>query len=291
MPYVIVAVIILIIDRAVKYWVTLKVTLDSDPTTLIPGILGLTNIHNSGAAFSMLSKLSSARWLFVVMSLLFTAVVIVVLAKNIVKGKLGRWTLVMVMAGGLGNCIDRILNGYVVDMFQFQFTQFAVFNVADIFITTCGILFCIYLVFHKEPPEELAKDSDVSHTRPLPSRKTAPVKNVDYISQIKRPVVNGHAGIESEFAARRSENPPISKDGDSATDWNAPNFEDIYDKTPLPIPVPRVKPEPPVQNNPAPKTTRTGDSVTDLFQKPDQPVKKNDTNFSLDDILAEFKDQ
>ena len=291
MPYVIVAVIILIIDRAVKYWVTMNVTLNSDPQTLIPGIVGLTNIHNSGAAFSIFSKLSSARWFFIVLSLVFTAVVIYILVKNIVSGKLGRWALVMVMAGGLGNCIDRILNGYVVDMFQFQFTQFAVFNVADIFITTCGVLFCIYLIFHKEPPKELDKVSKNPKARPLPNGKTSPAKNNDYISQIKRPVVNGQAGIESEFAARRSENPPAPKDDGSVSDWKIPNFEDIYNKTPSPDSTPKTRPATPNQNRPESKTTRSDDNVTELFQKPNQPAKKNDTDFSLDDILAEFKDK
>lgn len=286
MPYLIVAVIILIIDRAVKYWVTAHVVLNSAPTTLIPHILGLTNIHNTGAAFSILPK---AHWLFIVMSLLFTAVVIVLLYKNVIKGRLGRWTLVMVMAGGLGNCIDRILNGYVVDMFQFQFMQFAVFNVADIFITTCGVLFCIYLIFHKEQAIEATVEGTDAPARPLPKGKTAPAKNVDYISQIKRPVVNGHAGIESEFAARRCETPTAPKADGSSEDCSTPDFEDIFNKTPLVTPVPRAKPDLTVQKKPEP--IRSGDTVTELFKKPDQPPKKNDTDFSLDDILAEFKDK
>jgi signal peptidase II len=155
MLYAIVAVLVLILDQAVKYAVTVGIALDTGSKTLIPHVISLVNIHNSGAAFGLLQN---ARWLFVLIAVVFVVLVIVALSRNVIRAPLGRWSAVLVMAGAVGNCIDRIMNGYVVDMFKLEFMSFAVFNVADIFITVCGILFCIYLIFGREfrTPEKKA---------------------------------------------------------------------------------------------------------------------------------------
>ena len=110
----------------------------------IPHILGLTHIHNTGAAFSMLS---GARWFFVVLTIVFVVFALWVLYAKKITHPMGRWTLVLIIAGALGNLIDRIIYGYVVDMFEVLFMQFAIFNVADIFVVVGGILFCIYYGF------------------------------------------------------------------------------------------------------------------------------------------------
>ena len=158
MLYAIVAVIALILDQAVKYWTTSNIALNTGTKELIPHIVHLANVHNTGAAFSFLQ---GARWFFVALCVLFVAIVIYLLAKNIIKSQPARWMAVLVMAGGIGNCIDRIVCGYVVDMFELSFKifgrSFPVFNVADIFITVCGILFCIFFLL--EPTEEKEKKS------------------------------------------------------------------------------------------------------------------------------------
>ena len=107
-------------------------------------MLGLTHIHNTGAAFSMLS---GARWFFVVLTTVFVVFALWVLYAKKITHPMGRWTLVLIVAGALGNLIDRALYGYVVDMFEVLFMHFAVFNVADIFVVVGGILFCIYYGF------------------------------------------------------------------------------------------------------------------------------------------------
>ena len=63
-----------------------------------------------------------------------------------ITNPLGAWSLVFVAAGAVGNLIDRVLYGYVVDMFDFRFMNFAVFNVADVFVTTGAALFCLYVL-------------------------------------------------------------------------------------------------------------------------------------------------
>lgn len=145
-----VIVLLVILDQAVKYLVRTNIPLGGT-ADFLPGILGLTHIHNTGAAFSMLS---GARWFFVVLTLVFVVFGIWVLAAERLRHPLGRWSWVMVLAGAIGNLIDRCVYGYVVDMFEVQFMHFAIFNVADIFVVVGGILFCIYYLFLHEGRKE-----------------------------------------------------------------------------------------------------------------------------------------
>lgn len=182
MLYAIVAVIALILDQAVKYWTTAHIVLNAETKELIPGFIHLANVHNTGAAFSFME---GARWFFVVLCVVFVAAVIVLLAKNVINTPAARWMAVIVMAGAVGNCIDRVLCGYVVDMFEFDFLifggSFPVFNVADIFITVGGIAFCLCILFEKEPGDK--KDASPAGPRlvtgegeaetPARARKTA----------------------------------------------------------------------------------------------------------------------
>ena len=92
MWYAIVAILILIADQGLKYWVTLNIPLDTGHVTLIPGVLELTNIHNNGAAFSILQH--APHWLFVIFTVVFAAIAVFCLRRNIVHGKVGRWSVV-----------------------------------------------------------------------------------------------------------------------------------------------------------------------------------------------------
>jgi len=137
---------VIILDQLVKLWVVRNIPLGSAARPLIPGVLSLVHVHNDGAAFSFLSG-GSAKWFCIVLALLFATVVIVVIAKGIIKNKLEKFCLVMMAAGGLANCIDRFVYGYVVDMFKVELFNFAVFNVADIFITVFTFIFAAKVLF------------------------------------------------------------------------------------------------------------------------------------------------
>ena len=144
MPIYICAILLMIAaDQAVKYWAF--TSLQAQQTIpLINGVFHLTYIENRGAAFSLFAQFDS-RWIFVV----FTAIY-----KNILQTQLGCWSLILVAAGALGNAIDRVAHGFVVDMFDFRLIHFPVFNVADIFICAGGVLFVLYFMFqHKETSE------------------------------------------------------------------------------------------------------------------------------------------
>ncbi len=181
MWYAIVAILILIADQGLKYWVTLNIPLDTGHVTLIPGVLELTNIHNNGAAFSILQH--APHWLFVIFTVVFAAIAVFCLRRNVVHGKVGRWSVVLVLAGAVGNCIDRILSGYVVDMFNFLFMRFAVFNLADIFIVVAGITLCLHVIFYRgDGSEERVRaetgaQAPQAHGRPRACAQAAPARS------------------------------------------------------------------------------------------------------------------
>ena len=148
MLYTIFGIIIIIIDQAVKLYVS-KNILFGNVKELIPNVMTLVRVQNDGAAFSFLAGGGARIW-FIVLTLIFVALVLIALVTNFISGKFGRWCMVMVAAGGLSNCIDRVLYGYVVDMFRVDLFDFAVFNVADIFITVGCIAFILYILFGGE---------------------------------------------------------------------------------------------------------------------------------------------
>ena len=108
----------------------------------IPGVVSLTYVQNTGAAFS---SFQGMQWLFLLVFLVFTVgVVWEFVKKKMPFTTFERWCIAAIYAGGLGNMIDRLRFGYVVDMIKTEFMEFPVFNVADSFIT-CG---CILLLVH-----------------------------------------------------------------------------------------------------------------------------------------------
>lgn len=156
MLYSIVALLVVILDQAVKYWVT-NTLMGYDIVKFIPGVISLVNVPNDGAAFSMLSG-GGARIYFIIVTVVFCIAVILALATNFISGRVARWSLVMVAAGGFANCIDRVIYGYVVDMFKVELFNFAIFNVADIFITVFAIVFALAIIFEKPQKDEDEED-------------------------------------------------------------------------------------------------------------------------------------
>ena len=139
----------ILLDMAVKdlaFWI-FEVE-QREPFELIKGIVRFTYTENSGAAFSMLS---GQRWLFIVLTVLALAFAVFAIVKQYVRGALGVTALSTVLSGAVGNFIDRLVYGYVIDMFEPTFIDFAIFNVADIFLTLGGICLAVYLLFFSEP--------------------------------------------------------------------------------------------------------------------------------------------
>lgn len=115
----------------------------SGPVTLIPRVIGLKYRENTGMAFSLLSQ---HTWLLA----LFSAVLIAVgwlILRRYRLGRLSRVAAMLMLGGALGNLIDRVWAGYVVDMFEVLLFRFAIFNVADMALTIGSALLAVTLLF------------------------------------------------------------------------------------------------------------------------------------------------
>ena len=147
MAYILMAVfaaLILIADQVSKFLTVAKIPLYGK-VDFLPGIVSLTYVQNDGAAFSMLE---GQQWLFAVVFAVFAAFIIWEFSKKRLPFTVfERFCIVAVFAGGLGNMINRLRLGYVVDMIATDFMNFPVFNVADIFITCGCILLMLHLIF------------------------------------------------------------------------------------------------------------------------------------------------
>ena len=136
------------VDQLTKYFTVANIALYQD-VPFLPGFLGLTYVQNPGAAFS---SFEGMQWLFAVIFAVFTAGIVWEYRKQSLHlSRFEWWCLVAIYGGGLGNMIDRIRLGYVVDMIETKFIRFPVFNVADCFITCgCIAMMTSLILFNKE---------------------------------------------------------------------------------------------------------------------------------------------
>lgn len=306
MFYAIAVVLVLIADQALKYWVSLNIDLNTGEQALIPGFIKLVNIHNNGAAFGLLGG-GGWRWVFVVVALVFAVVVVYALKRNLIRGKLGRWAAVGVLAGSIGNCIDRVAYGYVVDMFKFEFLGDsrlnAIFNVADVFISCCGVLFCLYIIFGGENSLATAGEED---GEPAPKRRSG---SHSAGSHSKKPQARRPAAKEAPRAQRPSAEPrtripvkeysprpsgarPARPVEPRAVDSKNPFAE--WENAPRPAqPKPEAEPRPAAERRsaPEPRPARPVQEPRPSQPRPAPKPRAAETEFSLEDILAEFSDK
>ncbi len=148
----IISIILLVgLDQFVKY---LTVThLINQPIVLIENVFELTYVENKGAAWSILEN---QIWFFILITVVILALIVYAFYKKMIYTKLGKFSLVLICAGAIGNFIDRITHGYVIDMFSFKLINFPVFNVADVCIVCGGILFVYYMLFEHDKFAEKA---------------------------------------------------------------------------------------------------------------------------------------
>ncbi len=142
----------IVLDQVTKYLAVTHLK-GADPTVLIDGVLQLEYLENRGAAFGLFQNM---QWIFMIFSLLIAALVIFVYWRIPVgkrpAGKRSflplRICAVLLLAGAIGNCIDRIRLGYVVDFIYFKLIDFPIFNVADMFVTVSVAFLIILLLFY-----------------------------------------------------------------------------------------------------------------------------------------------
>lgn len=146
--YALFAAAIVAADQYTKFLTVMNIALQED-VPFIPGLLQLTYVRNTGAAFS---SFEGQQWLFALIFGVFT----ILIFYEYFKKPMGfttfeRWCIAAIYGGGLANMIDRVRLGYVVDMIETTFMKFPVFNVADCFITCgCFALLAHLIFFNKE---------------------------------------------------------------------------------------------------------------------------------------------
>ena len=144
----IMSLVLIVLDQWTKY---LAVTYLKPVgfVRFIPNVLNLFYLENRGAAFGLFS---GQRWVFLIITAVIIFVGIYLLAANKIHSKWLLFTVHLIVAGGIGNMIDRMfrggafLDGFVVDFLQFQFIDFPVFNLADCFVTVGSVMVICYLL-------------------------------------------------------------------------------------------------------------------------------------------------
>ena len=141
------ALALLGLDQWVKHYVTVHIPL-GEAQPLLPGLVELRTVHNYGAAWS---SLAGMRWLLVAITGVIIAAVAVILIRRIVRHPVGVMAGFLILSGGLGNIVDRVRLGYVVDMFHLEFwPSYPVFNVADICVVCGALLGAVYYLWFYE---------------------------------------------------------------------------------------------------------------------------------------------
>lgn len=147
------ALALLALDQWVKRYITLTLPL-GETRPLLPGFVELRAVHNYGAAWS---SFSGERWLLVITTSCIVLALLVLLVRRVVRHPLGVLAGCLIISGGLGNILDRLRLGYVVDMFNFQFINYPVFNVADMCIVSGCVLGLIYYQWFYEKYDKREK--------------------------------------------------------------------------------------------------------------------------------------
>ena len=151
MLFYIVTVLLILADHLSKL-LTVKYLKPVSTVAVIDGIFSFTYVENKGAAFGILQN---ARWVFIIATIAAIIVMVWYKIKYKPQGKVVNISMCLLLSGAIGNMIDRLLLGYVVDMFEVTFIDYPVFNVADCFVVIGAILLCIYILFIYKEPEKV----------------------------------------------------------------------------------------------------------------------------------------
>lgn len=281
MLYAIVAMLAIIADQWVKYWSSSAVPWETTGETFIPGLIDLVYVRNDGAAFGILSG-GGARIYFIILAGVFAVAVILALATNFISDPLGRWSIVLMTAGGLSNCIDRVIYGYVQDMFKLTLFNFPVFNVADIFITVFCLLFVVSIIFgHRSSgyDDEFDEEDDEEEDRPRREKKVKEPKEAKPPKE-KKGRKGKKAKYEDEyeqFKAARGPRPepqppqaqPVYDASDPFAEWEKANAR--AGNPPMQQP---VRPTQPVQQQPVRPVQQPAQQPARPAQSAQQPVQQ-----------------
>ena len=141
MAYILTIIALIVIDQISKY-LALNNLANIGSIPIIENIFHLTYVENRGAAFGMFQN---NQIVFIIVAVVASIVGLYYIYKKKLN-LLGNISIVLIISGAIGNLIDRVRLGFVVDYFDFRFIWDYVFNVADIFVVVGTILLCIYII-------------------------------------------------------------------------------------------------------------------------------------------------
>lgn len=151
--WVILSIFVVVLDQLTKYWVS-SVFAYGQVMEVLP-VFNVTLVHNFGAAFSLLSQAGGwQRWFFVVLAIAVSVVILVWLRYSQRSQKTFCAGVALILGGAIGNVLDRVLYGYVIDFLDFHWSgsHFPAFNVADSAITV-GVILTLWFSFFIEPKQ------------------------------------------------------------------------------------------------------------------------------------------
>ncbi len=193
------SVILIAADQIIKNWVQMNLAGGED-IELIKNVLYLKYTENTGVAFSMFRDM---RWLLVAV----TGVMLLAVLGAFLSGKVSnKWyisSLSLILAGGVGNLIDRVSLGYVIDYVDFRAIHFAIFNLADSCITVGAVLLCLSIFYH---------DYIKGWKKTSPEEPVAEIPEEDGLAEAQE------AGDGMDFDPEKKENPEFSAKEENAQD-------------------------------------------------------------------------
>ena len=149
-----IAGLVIVLDHLSKWWISS--TMDYQQTIPLLSFFSIVRVHNYGAAFSFLADAGGwQRWFFIAIGVVATVIIVQLLRKHAHEPRMA-WALALVLGGALGNVIDRVVLGYVVDFLYFHYHGLAwpVFNVADTAISVGAAILIWDSLFSKTPKPE-----------------------------------------------------------------------------------------------------------------------------------------
>ena len=254
MVYGIIALLALLVDQFLKFWTVSNVALNTGIRPLIPGFLHITYIKNFGAAFGVMSSFGALRWILLILLIAFTALMVFAFIKGYFRTGLTKVSGALLLAGLLGNGIDRAIYGYVPDIFELELFKFPIFNLADVLVLIGGILFAVAILtggLRRAP--RTAEEAPVRRTAPRPAAPATAAPSA--------------RGTAAPSPARQR----AAGNGIPA----APHTKRVIDENSVPVPVrPAARPAAAAQR--AAETTRTAAEPVRRAAAPAAPVTRAD---------------
>lgn len=285
MVYGIIGLLALLIDQFLKFWTVSNVALNTGIRSLIPGVLHITYIKNFGAVFGLMSGFGALRWILLILLLAFTALMVFAFIKGYFRTGFVKVSGALLLAGLLGNGIDRAIYGYVPDIFEFEFMNFAIFNLADVLMLVGGILFVVAILTgglrradefddyeEDEAPVRASRRREYDD-EPAPRRAPRAAEEPPVRRTAPRPAAPATATPSARGTAAPS--PARQRAAGNGVPATQPRTKRIIDENSVPVPVrPAARPAAPVQRTA--EAQRSTEPVRRTAAAPSAPVTRAD---------------